>query len=147
MRAIRFVLLLICLSSLILSFTGSYEVQPQVWKAPAWADTLYNPYRIEPLTLPQAQEVYNLYCISCHGTQGQGYPLEHTSQEVPDFKDDAVTGQSDGAIYWKIREGRGIMAGFKSKLSDEQQWQLVEYIRDLSKPFNLQKNPFKTLNN
>jgi hypothetical protein len=43
--------------------------------------------------------------------------------------------QSDGALYWKLREGKGIMPGFKSKLSDEQQWQLVEYIRDLSKPF------------
>ncbi|MDO8991695.1 MAG: cytochrome c, partial [Daejeonella sp.] len=112
-----------------------------------WADTLYNPYHIEPLTLPQAQEIYNLYCISCHGNQGQGYPLEHTSQQVPDFKDDVLMSQSDGALYWKLREGKGIMPGFKSKLSDEQQWQLVEYIRDLSKPFHLQKNPFKSLNN
>ncbi len=147
MRAIRSVLLLTCLGTLVLSFTGTNNVQPQDWKAPEWADTLYNPYHIEPLTLPQAQEVYNLYCTSCHGNQGQGYPLEHTNQQVPDFKDEDAMGQSDGALYWKIREGRGIMPGFKSKLSDEQQWQLVEYIRDLSKPFNLQKNPFKTRNN
>jgi mono/diheme cytochrome c family protein len=146
-RFIRYVLLLICLSTLILSFTGTYDAQPQDWKAPAWADTLYNPYHIEPLTLPQAQEIYNLYCISCHGNQGQGNPLEHTSQQVPDFKDDVLMSQSDGALYWKLREGKGVMPGFKYKLSDEQQWQLVEYIRDLSKPFDLQKNPFKTLNN
>jgi hypothetical protein len=66
---------------------------------------------------------------------------------VPDFKDDVLMSQSDGALYWKLREGKGVMPGFKYKLSDEQQWQLVEYIRDLSKPFDLQKNPFKTLNN
>jgi len=146
MRAIR-TIFISCFAVLIWSFTGSNTVQPQDWKAPAWADTLYNPYQIEPLTLPQAQEIYNTYCISCHGDQGQGYPIEHTSQEVPDFKDDAVASQSDGAIYWKIREGKGIMPSYKSKLSDEQKWQLVEYIRDLSKPFDLQKNPFKTSNN
>jgi hypothetical protein len=37
------------------------------------------------------------------------------------------------------------MPGYKLKLSDEQLWQLVEYIRDLSKPFDQQKNPFKNL--
>jgi mono/diheme cytochrome c family protein len=35
------------------------------------------------------------------------------------------------------------MPGYKSQLSDEQLWQLVEYVRDLSKPFEQQKNPFK----
>lgn len=115
------------------------------WKAPVWTDSLYNPYNIEPLTLPQAQEVYNLYCIRCHGGQGQGYAQEHTAQEMPDFKQDWFRQQSDGALYWKIREGRGIMPGYKSKLSNEQQWQLVEYIRDLSKPFDQQKSPFKSL--
>jgi mono/diheme cytochrome c family protein len=85
--------------------------------------------------------------MSCHGNQGKGYPMEHTSQQVPNFKDDDLMGQSDGALYWKIREGKGVMPGYKAKLSDEQHWQLVEYIRDLSKPFDLQKNPFKTSNN
>lgn len=135
------------LGVLLNSFTGTFEAVQQPWKAPAWADILYNPYSIEPLTLPQAQEVYNLYCTSCHGNQGQGYDLEPTGQEVPDFKKEASGKQSDGALYWKIREGKGIMPGFKSKLSDEQHWQLVEYIRDISKPFGQQKNPFKTLNN
>ena len=147
MRIIKFIVLVGCLGMLFLSFTNTYKTQPQDWKAPAWADTLYNPYPVEPLTLPQAQELYNLYCVSCHGNQGRGYPMEHTSQQVPDLKDDDLMGQSDGALYWKIREGKGIMPGYKSKLSDEQHWQLVEYLRDLSKPFDLQKNPFKTSNN
>lgn len=147
MRNIKIGVLFICMSTLVFSFTSTYEVQLQDWKAPVWTDTLYNPYPIEPLTLPQAQEVYLLYCESCHGDQGQGYALEHTNQEVPDFKWDRVVKQSDGALYWKIREGKGIMPGFKSKLSDEQHWQLMEYIRDLSKPYSLQENPLKTLKN
>ena len=145
--SVKFVLLLCALTVFVCSFTATYNEQPRDWKAPAWTDTLYNPYHVEPLTLPQAQEIYLLYCARCHGDQGQGYALEHTNQQVPDFKDDGVVKQSDGALYWKIREGKGIMPSFKSKLSDEQHWQLVEYIRDLSKPFALQENPLKTLKN
>lgn len=143
MTGLRLVLVIITAGLSLFSGTSKFVQQP--WKAPVWTDSLYNPYNVEPLTLPQAQEVYNLYCISCHAGQGQGYPQEHTSQEMPDFKQDWVRQQSDGALYWKIREGRGIMPGYKLKLSDEQQWQLVEYIRDLSKPFDQQKNPFKSL--
>ena len=54
-------------------FSGTSKFVQQPWEAPAWTDTLYNPYNIEPLTLPQAQEVYNLHCIRCHGGQGQGW--------------------------------------------------------------------------
>lgn len=136
-------LLVILLGFILLSGTNKKVQEP--WTAPGWTDSLYNPYNLEPLTLPQAQEVYNLKCIKCHGTQGQGYPLEHTAQEVPNFKQDWFKAQSDGAIYWKIREGRGVMPGYKSTLSDEQLWQLVEYVRDLSKPFDQQKNPFKVV--
>jgi mono/diheme cytochrome c family protein len=134
-------LLVIVLSFILLSGTNNKVKEP--WTAPAWADTLYNPYNLEPLTLPQAQEVYNLKCIRCHGGQGQGYPLEHTDQEVPNFKEEWFKSQSDGAIYWKIREGKSAMPGYKSQLSNEQLWHLVEYVRDLSKPFDQQKNPFK----
>jgi mono/diheme cytochrome c family protein len=136
-------LLVIVLSFFLLSGTNKKVQEP--WTAPAWTDSLYNPYNLEPLTLPQAQEVYNLKCIRCHGGQGQGYPLEHTDQEVPNFKQEWFKSQSDGAIYWKIGEGRGLMPSYKSRLSDEQLWQLVEYVRDLSKPFEQQKNPFKVL--
>ena len=143
MTGLRVFLVFISLGFLLFSGTNKFRQQP--WKAPVWTDSLYNPYNIEPLTLPQAQEVYTLYCIRCHGGQGQGYAQEHTAQEVPDFKQAWVRQQSDGALYWKIREGKGIMPGYKLKLSNEQQWQLVEYIRDLSKPFDQQKNPFKSL--
>ena len=126
-------------------FSGTNRLVQEPWTAPTWTDSLYNPYNLEPLTLPQAQEVYILKCIKCHANQGQGYPLEHTAQEVPDFKQDWFRQQSDGALYWKIREGRGVMPGYKSTLSEEQLWQLVEYVRDLSRPYEQQKNPFKVL--
>ena len=59
------------------------------------------------------------------------------------FQDKTVGSQTNGALFWKIREGRGEMPSFRVLLSEEQKWQLVEYIRDISKPFEEQMNPFK----
>ncbi len=139
-------LLLICMGVIGISFKASINEDQKPWKAPAEADILINPFLIEPLTLPQGQEIYTLYCESCHGVQGQGNgsAAQGLAVKLPDFKDKNVKDQSDGSLFWKIREGRGEMPSFREILSEEQKWQMVEYIRDISKPFQLQSNPFKS---
>jgi mono/diheme cytochrome c family protein len=133
----------------ILSFTGSYQQEQGSWEAPSWADTLINPYLVEPLTLPQGQEIFILYCASCHGEHGDAEGSATKSLKIKPlrFQDERVTALSDGALFWKIREGRGEMPSFNTTLSEEQKWQMVEYIRDLSKPFDQQLNPFKSAKN
>jgi len=44
-----------------------------------------------------------------------------------------VQNQSDGAIYWKITNGNPPMASYKETLTEEQRWQLVNYIRELKR--------------
>jgi len=42
--------------------------------------------------------------------------------------------QSDGALYYKIAEGRDDMPSFKKKIPDaEDIWNLVNYVRTLKK--------------
>ena len=130
-----------------LSFSVKDIKVQEPWIAPAYADTLVSPYLIEPLTLPQGQEVYTIYCASCHGHQGNadGPATKDLKVKPPKFQDKKVSSQTNGAIFWKIREGRGEMPSFKDRLSEEQKWQMVEYIRDISKPFDQQLNPLKTI--
>ncbi len=137
-----------CASFFALSFNTQYAKLQERWKAPASADTLVSPYLIEPLTLPQAQEVYTIYCASCHGHKGKadGIAIENLKVKPLPFQNQRVIDQSKGALYWKIRTGRGEMPAFKEMLSEEQKWQLVEYVKDISKPFDQQMNPFKMLN-
>lgn len=147
MFKLKFVFLVVSTALLALSFSKKYNIQ-ETWKAPALADTIINPYRIEPLTLPQGQEIYTIYCASCHGQQGKadGISTNNLNVKPLKFQDKKVTGQTDGAIFWKIREGRGEMPAFKNLFSEEQKWQMVEYIRDISKPFAEQMNPLKAEN-
>lgn len=147
MLSTRVVLLTVFQGIFLLSFRASYNAIQEPWKAPNWTDTLVNPYLIEPLTLPQAQEIYILYCESCHGDQGHGDGIKNLIPGPISFKSTRFIKQSAGAVYWKIREGRNEMPSFKNLLSDEQNWQMVEYLRDISKPFHLQKNPLKSVKN
>lgn len=111
------------------------------WKAPEWADTLDNPFQlrwgqktIDPAKLVKTQELYNSYCSTCHGATGSGDGSLGAGLPIKpaDFHSIRVKEQSDGAIFWKLSEGRGAMPSYKGTLTDEQRWQLVAYIRQLS---------------
>ncbi|MEO9005411.1 MAG: hypothetical protein ABI288_11775, partial [Ginsengibacter sp.] len=42
------------------------------WKAPATADNLKNPFPPSPSVLREGENLYNAYCVSCHGKTGFG---------------------------------------------------------------------------
>lgn len=101
------------------------------WKAPAWTDTLTNPFANNVEVVEKGKKVYNKMCWTCHGKSGKGdgpagaslnpKPKDHTSDEVQQ--------QSDGALYWKITTGNSPMASYEKILTKEERWQLVSYIR------------------
>jgi len=39
--------------------------------------------------------------------------------------------QPDGSLFWQITEGRKPMPSFKKDLSEEQRWQVINYVRTL----------------
>jgi mono/diheme cytochrome c family protein len=43
-----------------------------------------------------------------------------------------VQQQSDGALFYKITEGRGPMPSFKTTLTEQQRWDVVNHIRTLA---------------
>jgi mono/diheme cytochrome c family protein len=123
---------LIFLSSFI--SVGSTSWQDDRWVAPKSADTLQNPYPAEPLVVQQGEELYQVYCWSCHGETGHGDGAAGRAlgAKPANFHDERVKKQSDGALFWKLSEGRGNMPPFKDVFSEEQRWQLVVYLRILS---------------
>lgn len=104
------------------------------WIAPAWADTLSSPYHDEPLTLANGEELFGLYCASCHGESGYGDGAAGGAlgQKPANFHDSLVKKQSNGALFWKMSNGRGNMPPFQDVFTAEQRWQLVAYLRKLS---------------
>jgi len=118
------------------SFTGNgHPAHSQDrWIAPAWADTLKTPYHDEPLTLANGEELFGLYCASCHGESGYGDGAAGGAlgQKPANFHDSLVKKQTDGALFWKMSNGKGNMPPFQDVFTAEQRWQLVAYLRKLS---------------
>ncbi|MEP6595138.1 MAG: c-type cytochrome [Ginsengibacter sp.] len=104
------------------------------WTAPDEADDLKSPFQNNSLAEQKGKEVYNLYCLSCHGESGFGDGAAGASFErrPANFHDRRVREQSNGSLFWKITNGRVNMPPFKQVLSEEQRWQLVSYIRRIS---------------
>lgn len=115
-------------------FVRSFAQKPP-WVAPKDADNVQNPVASTPAALAATKTLYSANCGPCHGDKGKGdgvaaaglnpKPADHTSA--------GVQGQTDGAIFWKMSEGRAPMPAYKKIFSDQQRWELVNFIRTLAK--------------
>ena len=92
--------------------------------------------------LAQGQQVYSLYCVTCHGENGDGQgPVGKTLNPPPrnfgagDFK----YGETDEAIFEVIsncaaaRGGSPLMAPWGAVIPEADRWALVKFIRSLKK--------------
>ena len=104
------------------------------WKAPAGEAEKKNPVAPSPPTLAAGKGVYSRECVSCHGLGGKGDGKKGRDlQPLPaNLSDPKVTAQTDGALFWKISTGRKPMPSFQKELSDDERWQVIDYIRTLA---------------
>nr|PZN57765.1 MAG: cytochrome c class I [Bacteroidota bacterium] len=133
-KSVLGVVLLGAAAMFCLSFEQSPSSQEGKWVAPAWTDTLKNPFVGNAAAIERGKESYDLYCWSCHGKKGRGDGAAGASFPIPpaDLHAPEVRGQTDGALYWKLTTGRGNMTPYGDLLTEEQRWELVAYIRVLS---------------
>lgn len=113
---------------------GAFQ-QNGEWKAPASADKITNPLKGNTTAAEEGKKIYKQMCAICHGNTGKGDGMAGMSlnPRPTNFTTEKVQSQTDGAIYWKLTEGRPPMASYKNILKEEQRWQLVNYIRTLKK--------------
>jgi len=105
------------------------------WVAPKDADNLKNPLDTEQITIKQGKKLYQQFCTICHGDKGKGDGLASAAlnPKPANFNTVKFMNQTDGAIYWKLTEGRTPMASYKESLTNEQRWQLVNYLKSFKK--------------
>jgi mono/diheme cytochrome c family protein len=107
------------------------------WTAPEKARQQRNPFPPTPQTVGMGMSTYADHCENCHGEDGngKGKRAEKLSVAPTDFTDaHAMTRMTDGELFWKISQGHRPMPAFKDKLTEEERWQLVDYIRTFSQP-------------
>lgn len=117
------------------------KVEPKVpetakdsWVVPAKHKNKINPYKDDVASLSTGKSLYKKHCTSCHGKKGLGDGSKAKQLDTPsgDFTLPSFQKQTDGSLFYKTREGRDDMPGFKKKIPDEEDvWLIVNYIRTL----------------
>lgn len=117
-----------------LVLAGSLAAQPAKPTPQAEAAKLKNPTPSNAASVATGQQLYQKYCRFCHGADGAG------NATMKDMKPSNLTdatwdrGSTDGEIFIVIQEGAGPeykMKGLKGKISDQDTWHIVNYVRSL----------------
>ena len=120
---------------IVLSACGISMFAQEEWKVPEKARSLKSSFSLdEEKMILKGEKIFGKTCWTCHGEEGKGdgAAAELLDPKPADLSSEMVQQQSDGALFWKITEGRGNMVGYEQMLSDEQRWQLVAFIRSLA---------------
>lgn len=118
---------------------GTVAVEQWAWVPPrAEIDSagITNPIPSSEASVAEGEELYNTYCLSCHG-EGMQNDEEHMSpvqrRGMPGANLDLVKMRSDASIFATMTHGSAIMKRVSYHLSPEERWHVVNYIRHLAK--------------
>ena len=83
----------------------------------------------------RGQDRYQIYCAPCHGALGDGNGITKSYGMVatPTYHDDRLRSMAEGEIYNTISVGKNTMASYADKLSPDDRWAVVAYVRALQR--------------
>lgn len=97
-------------------------------------EELRNPVERSENSLSRGKEVYSIFCLSCHGADGDGQGFLYTSGRYPyppaSLVSEEVRNRPDGEIYHAITVGYGIMGAHGAMIRQDDRWKALWYIKE-----------------
>jgi mono/diheme cytochrome c family protein len=88
-----------------------------------------------PVTLAllrKGRDRFEIYCATCHGLLGDGHSIVARNLTVrPPPSLHARVDRTDAALFAVMTDGFGLMPSYADKLSSEERWAVVAYVRAL----------------
>jgi mono/diheme cytochrome c family protein len=117
------------------------DFSQNTWELPADADKTKNPVGATPESVAKGKELYlertKGNCVFCHGETGSGNEanLARLRRKPADISNkERMSAMTDGELFWKVSKGiTGIMPAGEKRMSEEERWHVVNYIRTLAK--------------
>ena len=119
------------------------DFSQNTWELPENADKTKNPTEATAESVAKGKELYlertKGNCVFCHGETGAGNEASIASgrlrRKPADISNkERMAAMTDGELYWKITKGiTGIMPAGERRMSEEERWHVVNYIRTLPK--------------
>lgn len=119
------------------------DFSKNTWELPEDADKTKNPMPATPESIAKGKELYmermKGNCVFCHGDTGAGNEANIAAGKLRRKPADLTNKErqaamTDGEVYWKITKGiTGIMPNGDRRMSEEERWHVVNYVRTLAK--------------
>lgn len=126
------------LAAASLLLVRSAEAQYDGWTVPPTGPAEKSPLTATPDVLKKGKALYTSHCQRCHGREGEGDGPDGDSKQRPADLTDSYRARlnPDGAMFYKVWNGRKSpdMPAFKSELTKDEVWAVVEYAKSLRKP-------------
>ena len=105
------------------------------WQIPADAAQTPNPIQVTPQALAKGKDIFKSKCQHCHGVTGKGNGPDADPKHKPgDLTDSSRASRNpDGVMFYKVWNGRRQpkMPSFKTELSKEEVWTVIQYAKTL----------------
>ncbi|HAQ20970.1 MAG TPA: cytochrome C [Prolixibacteraceae bacterium] len=96
---------------------------------------LVNPYVADAKNLERGKQVYNGFCLTCHGETGDGQGFLFTSKKYPyppgNLLSAKVRNNPEGEIFHVITVGFGVMPQHGSQVRPDDRWKVAMYIKNV----------------
>ena len=119
------------LLGLLIPVTG---IAQNEWLVPDDKKGKLSDFAFSDSTRQVGSQLYQINCKSCHGDPGKGN-YQNLNPLPGDPATDKIQQNSDGELFYKLQEGRGLMPSFKNILSQEEIWMLVSYLRSYNSEY------------
>lgn len=106
--------------------------QTTPWVVPEKYVKMSNPVKADAKSIAAGKALYLVNCEACHGKKGLGNGTKAPDLKTSpgNFTKEAFQSQTDGAIFYKVTEGRKEMPRAKKDLPNAiDRWNLVNYLR------------------
>ena len=122
-------------SSVLVLFSATLVAQPKPWVVPANFKSMKNPVALGDASTKAGLAVFTKNCASCHGKTGLGDGVKARAlKNFPgDFSKPVFQNLTDGEIFYKTKNGRDEMPKYEGKLTDDEIWNTVNYLRTFKK--------------
>ena len=133
---------------------GNYFNQAEVFSAgfedQALGDTVFNdgkdgagnfvktlPLEVSHALMAEGKAKYDIFCTVCHGAAGDGNGVTKPYGVLAaSYHDDRLRSVEDGYIFDVIQNGKGLMLPLNDRISPEESWAIVLYVRALQRSQN-----------
>ena len=113
----------------------SFTLQEDRWKAPEGAKALKNPISSadKAESAKRGAKIFKTRCMICHGTAGKGDGIggKALTPKPQNLTSSMVQAQVDGELFLKVTNGRNDMIKWGPILTEDQRWDVVNYVRTL----------------